>query len=186
MGGCLSNDTAVRAAGGGPTHEAALFFPDDLLPCRNARNGSCNRTNCKFSHDRTSLWRLLDVIESASASLDICVFSITCDDIANAVIAVHKRGVRVRVITDDDQMDAAGSDIRRMAAEGVPVCDDNSRYHMHNKFAIVDRRLLLSGSFNWTRSAVLNNRENILVTDSPSLVSAFCNEFDKLWALYYK
>lgn len=43
---------------------------------------------------------------------------------------------------------------------------------MHHKFAIVDKCLVLNGSFNWTRQAVLQNQENCVVTDEPRLVSA--------------
>ena len=67
----------------------------------------------------------------------------------------------------------------------VQVCDDNSPHHMHNKFALIDRRVLLNGSFNWTRSAVLNNRENVVISTSPALIGAFQAEFDKLWGLYH-
>lgn len=47
---------------------------------------------------------MLEYISSAHQKLDICVFSITCDEIANAVLAAHHRGVRVRIITDNDQV----------------------------------------------------------------------------------
>ena len=57
---------------------------------------------------------------------------------------------------------------------------DNSPSHMHHKFAVIDGRLLLNGSFNWTRSAVLENRENVVVTDNPALVAAFNREFERL------
>lgn len=43
---------------------------------------------------------------------------------------------------------------------------------MHHKFAIVDGRLLINGSFNWTRQAVLYNQENCVITDNSSLVSS--------------
>lgn len=44
------------------------------------------------------------------------------------------------------------------------------QFHMHHKFAIVDGRLLINGSFNWTRQAVLYNQENCIITDNPQLV----------------
>ncbi len=54
--------------------------------------------------------------------------------------------------------------------------------HMHHKFAIVDQRLLLSGSFNWTRQAVLGNRENVMVTDHYNALTSFRHEFLQLWS----
>jgi phosphatidylserine/phosphatidylglycerophosphate/cardiolipin synthase-like enzyme len=48
--------------------------------------------------------RMLDLLYGARSTLDICVFNITCNELAEAVIAAHRRGVRVRVITDNDQV----------------------------------------------------------------------------------
>jgi phosphatidylserine/phosphatidylglycerophosphate/cardiolipin synthase-like enzyme len=50
------------------------------------------------------LRRLLQVLGSAKRTLDVCVFTITCDEIADALIQAHQRGVRVRVISDNDQV----------------------------------------------------------------------------------
>ena len=52
---------------------------------------------------------------------------------------------------------------------------------MHHKFAISDNKLLLNGSYNWTRSASTENNENISITNDLRLVSLFQNEFERLW-----
>ena len=52
---------------------------------------------------------------------------------------------------------------------------------MHHKFAIVDRKVVVQGSANWTQQAFFGNSENIIVTNQIELVSAFINEFEKLW-----
>lgn len=52
---------------------------------------------------------------------------------------------------------------------------------MHHKFVLIDNKLLINGSFNWTRNAITGNQENVVVTDYPQLVQAFQAEFEKLW-----
>ena len=69
-------------------------------------------------------------------------------------------------------------------SDGIIVKDDASKYHMHHKFALIDGKTLVNGSFNWTRQAVLNNRENVIVTSSNQLAKAFRQEFEKMWAMY--
>lgn len=71
-----------------------------------------------------------------------------------------------------------------MSAEGITVKDDNSPFHMHHKFAIVDNHILVNGSFNWTRQAVLSNRENVVITTESALVKSFSQEFESMWKTY--
>lgn len=159
-----------------------LFFPDGAMPCRNGK--SCRRQNCSYAHDATSLIRLLQWLNAARSSLDVAVFSITCDELADALLAAHSRGVRVRIISDNDQMATRGSDVERLKAAGVPVKVDNSPAHMHNKFAVLDGRFVLTGSFNWTRAGVLENQENVLILDSPQTAAKYKQQFDRLWNQY--
>ena len=87
----------------------------------------------------------------------------------------------MRVITDNDKANDRGSDVYRLSRAGVRVRVDESEHHMHHKFAIIDGRTVITGSYNWTRSAAELNYENIVVSDEPRLVSAFARTFDALW-----
>lgn len=68
-----------------------------------------------------------------------------------------------------------------LCSPGICVRCDVSSVYMHHKFAVMDGRLLISGSLNWTLTAVQSNMENILVTEEPDLVQPFIKEFHKLW-----
>ena len=78
----------------------------------------------------------------------------------------------MRIISDDDKQFDEGSDIHALREAGVPLRIDDSPFHMHHKFALVDGAWLLNGSFSWTRSASVNNEENLLVTDDAVLIGA--------------
>jgi phosphatidylserine/phosphatidylglycerophosphate/cardiolipin synthase-like enzyme len=52
---------------------------------------------------------------------------------------------------------------------------------MHHKFAIIDNRLLLTGSYNWTFAANNKNEENLMVIDDPEIIIRYQNQFEKLW-----
>jgi cardiolipin hydrolase len=112
------------------------------------------------------------------------VFTITDDRIASAILDAHRRGVAVRVVSDNDKAGDQGSDIERLLAAGIPVRLDRTEYHMHHKFAVFDNERLLTGSFNWTRGATDFNEENLIVTDDPRVVRPFAARFEKLWAKY--
>jgi len=147
------------AAGDSASHEAsACFSPGDA--CWN---------------------RIVGLLRTARTSVDICVFTITDDRITSEILDTHARKVAVRIITDNDKANDEGSDAARLARAGVPVRVDRTSNHMHHKFALFDEARLLTGSYNWTRSAAACNEENLIVTGDQRLVGPFRQEFDKLW-----
>lgn len=144
--------------------QEVLFFPDE--------------------QDNSKLRRVFTFLAAAEKSIDVCVFAFTDARLVEVLVNAHKRGVRVRMIVDDRMTLMTSSKAAYMIEQGVEVMMDNSPFHMHHKFALVDDRVLLSGSFNWTVQAQRSNRENIQITSESSMIRAFREEFDKLWAEY--
>ena len=134
-----------------------------------------------FSPEDDCVGRIVDLLSVAKQTVDICVFTITDNRIAETILRAHERGVRVRVISDDDKAFDKGSDIGHLRSRGVECREDNTQHHMHHKFAIFDHQLLLTGSYNWTRSASLNNEENFIISGDPRLLKVFARMFGKLW-----
>lgn len=121
------------------------------------------------------------LLTGARKSADICVFTITDDRLGDAILDAHRRGVAVRVITDNSKAEDLGSDIGRLEQAGIPTRVDRSPFHMHHKFAILDGETLLTGSYNWTRGAARDNEENLIVTTDPRLLTPFAATFGRLW-----
>ena len=63
-----------------------------------------------FFPNMANIKKMVKYISMAKRSLDLCIFSFTNDDLANEIIAAHKRGVKVRIITDDEAMQGKGAD----------------------------------------------------------------------------
>ena len=124
---------------------------------------------------------IANLFERAEQTVDICVFTITDNRITQAIRDAYVRGINVRVITDNDKALDPGSDVDRMAGLGIPLRVDKSPHHMHHKYAIFDKTITLTGSYNWTRSADHYNEENFLTTEDPSITRPFIGHFEKLW-----
>ncbi len=137
-----------------------------------------------FSPGESCRRKIIELSRQVRKSLDICVYTISDDQLSQAIVACHQRGIAVRVISDNEKQFDAGSDIQWLRDKGVPLRIDSGPYHMHHKFALFDGRLLLNGSFNWTRSATTGNEENLLVIEHAQLVAAYSREFEALWARY--
>jgi len=120
-------------------------------------------------------------METALDELLICVFTISDDRLSDAIQRAHRNGLTVRVISDNDKMADKGNDVERLALSGIDVRIDRSPDHMHHKFMVVDGKTVLTGSYNWTRSAETRNEENLVTIDDPSLASRFIGEFERIW-----
>lgn len=155
---------AIADAGAGPRTSASEAFFSPGEDCRRA---------------------IADQFGRARVSVDICVFTITDDHLSAAIMEAHGRGVHIRVVSDDEKSGDTGSDIPTLRRLGVGVAIDTSPSHMHHKFAIFDRKRLVSGSYNWTRSAFIENQENIILTEDPGLLTQFQDTFDALWTAWH-
>lgn len=130
--------------------------------------------------------RIIFHLDAARERADLAVFTITDDRISRAILAAHRRGVAVRIVSDNDKANDPGSDIESLARAGVPVRIDRTAVHMHHKFAILDGSTLLNGSYNWTRSAADDNHENLVAhrrAPGSPLIAAFQAEFEHCWGL---
>lgn len=139
------------------------------------------RTFACFSPGEDCLHTISGHFREARRTVDVCVFTLSDDRITHEVLAAHRRGVALRLITDNDKASDAGSDVAHLRAAGVPTVVDRSAAHMHHKFAIFDGVWLLNGSYNWTRSACERNEENLVVSNDAALVRQFQGAFAQLW-----
>lgn len=161
----------------------ALTWVEELvkLLAHLAEPASVAASQAYFSPGEACLMAVLLQLERSRKTADICVFTITDDRIARAILDAHSRGVEVRIITDNDKQYDGGSDVGRLRGAGIALKVDETEHHMHHKFAVLDGATLLNGSYNWTRSAGAFNDENLVVTSEPKLVQAFLRQFNALW-----
>jgi|Deesub1362A_J573_1020465.scaffolds.fasta_scaffold01043_9 hypothetical protein len=131
--------------------------------------------------DRVIEYKLIELMDSATQTLDIAMYYFTDDDLGEAVIRAYRRGVKVRILLDESQVGASGGEYQRLIAEGIPVAIENTSGLMHHKFVIIDKKVTITGSYNWTASADDNNFENIVIISCPEIAQAYTQEFENLW-----
>ena len=139
------------------------------------------KSSAYFSPGDDCLNRICRLIDESTRSIDICVFTITDNRITKRIVEAFSRKIKIRIISDNTKSEDRGSDVDYLRSKGIECLFDSTSAHMHHKFAISDNKLLLNGSYNWTRSASTENNENISITNDLRLVSLFQNEFERLW-----
>jgi phosphatidylserine/phosphatidylglycerophosphate/cardiolipin synthase-like enzyme len=113
------------------------------------------------------------------------MYIFTDKEIALPLVKARERGVKVRLYLDKDQVEYQYSQSRFLVQRGIKTRTSSNNYIMHNKFAIIDNRILLTGSYNWTFSANNRNDENLMVIDDPEIIEIFQNQFVNLWSNKY-
>ncbi|CEG76273.1 hypothetical protein RMATCC62417_11191 [Rhizopus microsporus] len=175
-----SNETALSVVKEGAGAKTIHKYFLDMTSSNSLPNGYFAKAF--FFPSKESFKAFISVLNSATKTLDICVFAFTDDDIANALIAAKKRKVAIRIITDNQQAAGKGADAKRLSESyGIPFKTDHTQGYMHNKFVIVDGQTLVNGSFNWSKGARFKNRENVLITNIPLCIQEFQAQFDALW-----
>ena len=125
--------------------------------------------------------RLIDMIAQANEQIDLLAFSFTDDTVATALIERHAVGVPVRIIFEQRNARGIGSEYALLREHGLDVQIDGNCYTMHHKVIIIDRRLVITGSYNFTARAEEVNDENLLIINDPTLAAAYSAEFLRIY-----
>lgn len=180
----------MRASHGSANFSPSVFglrgsrlFGLALLFCSFLAGAPAPASEVYFSPNGGVRQRLVRAIEDSHKSIDIAVYNFTASELAEALYAAKARGVRIRVLTDQERAQTGGSGIRGLRLNGVPVraLGVPEQSLMHHKFAVFDERIVVTGSYNWTNSAEHVNYENVIVLDDPGVVNRFRQEFHRLW-----
>jgi len=124
-------------------------------------------------------------MKSAAKSVDMCmaIYSYDLMD-ESSLVHLRDRGVEVRVIMDSaltNQGFRALPFLEKMQESGIQVKLAQQNGLMHHKFVIVDNKILINGSINWTISGFFGNYEFVYMTEDKKVLEAFNGEFTKLW-----
>lgn len=149
-----------------------------------------------------------NMIQSATRSIHIAMYIFTSDPLSEALINAHKRGVEVFVIVDHSMEKSSSTQIPKLVQAGIIVRIAHVST-MHHKMCLIDvpydenkKKLVtpkstpslrfaairypkngvaITGSLNWTRDALLTNRENFIVTSNEIICKCCAVEFFELW-----
>ncbi|HSQ27980.1 MAG TPA: phospholipase D-like domain-containing protein [Anaerolineales bacterium] len=122
---------------------------------------------------------LADAIRRARVSVDIAVLNLDLWSIRDALMDAHRRGVSVRLVTDSDYLDQP--EIKDLIKAGIPILSDRREGLMHNKFVIIDRQEVWTGSMNLTINGVYRNDNHLIRIQSTQLAKNYTAEFEEMY-----
>jgi len=121
---------------------------------------------------------ILQQINGARSEILLQAYSFTSQPIARALLQAKRRGVRVVAVLDKSNRSQKYSAATFLQNMEIPVYIDDRHAIAHNKIMIIDNRVVITGSFNFTQSAENKNAENLLILDDlPEITRAYRENF---------
>ncbi len=139
-------------------------------------------------NDRDYFFTLKNLIESANSSVKIIMYTVNyypqypdspSNSLINALGNASERGVAVRIITDETPTEKPVLSI--LEEKGADIKFDSGDVTTHAKLIIIDSKIVIIGSTNWSYYSIDKNHEANLLIISESLARDFENYFESIW-----
>jgi phosphatidylserine/phosphatidylglycerophosphate/cardiolipin synthase-like enzyme len=125
---------------------------------------------------------LVAALDQARLSVDVAAYSLNLWSIRDALINAHKRGAVVRMVMESDDMDT--QEVQQILDAGIPIIGDGQQGLMHDKFMVIDRMDVWTGSMNYTTSGVYKDNNNLIDIHSSQVAQDFTNEFNQMFTYH--
>jgi len=120
---------------------------------------------------------IIDKVRMAQKRVYVQAYSFTSERIAKALNEVHKRGVEVKVILDDDKADKK-SELDFLSRKGIDTYLDSKHEKAHSKVILIDGQTIITGSFNFSDRHDESTADNVVVIDGKAkLIDAYETNF---------
>jgi len=170
---------------------AWFLFPPETMRNNDLRLGSAgvleetSDVEAVFTRTGSIAEVIENLVAAATTSIDAALYGFGSQRLARALEGAQARKLRLRLIIDGNKYRENPACQRVLAEQGLSFRlafgRDGAGSKMHHKFALLDRKLVLTGSYNWTSASEERNYDNLLILRSAALVEAYRAEFAALW-----
>ena len=126
---------------------------------------------------------IIPIVKSAKQSIRFMTFSFTDFPLAEAMIERSKNGVDVSGVFERLGSDTEASELKTLICADVPARRDGNPGFLHHKVIVIDERIVVTGSMNYSTNAEESNDENVLIIDNAEIARLYIQEFERVWNL---
>lgn len=134
-----------------------------------------------FSPEDSAISHIIPYIQDAKKSIHFLAFTFTQPDLGQAMLAAAKNGASLSGVFEATGADSVYGQMTPLFCAKIPVRTDGNPSFMHHKVIIIDNRIVITGSLNFTDNAIQNNNENVLIIDNPTIAKLYTAEFQRVW-----
>jgi phosphatidylserine/phosphatidylglycerophosphate/cardiolipin synthase-like enzyme len=126
---------------------------------------------------------IIPVVKSATKSIRFLAFSFTDFPLAEAMIQRSQNGVGVAGVFEKVGSDTDAAELDTLFCAQVPVRRDGNPSFLHHKVIVIDERIVITGSLNFSTNAEESNDENVIIIDNAEIARLYMQEFERVWNL---
>jgi phosphatidylserine/phosphatidylglycerophosphate/cardiolipin synthase-like enzyme len=156
---------------------SVVFFWGPAARAIHVDSGQLPPIEVYFSPQNGSTEAIVREIDRARSEILVQAYSFTSTPIAHALLKAHRRGIKVEVILDKSQKNQKYSSFTFLTNTGIPTYIDAEHTIAHNKIILIDRSVVITGSFNFTKAAEEKNAENLLIIRSKELTRLYLDNW---------
>lgn len=169
--GCIAYPAPIASETGDPRNSAGqgwyqVYFTEPSNPAAASYRGGPDES-------------LAEAIRGARLSVDAAIYHLNLWSIRDALISAHQSGVAVRVVAESDNFDEV--ELIDLQEDGIEVLGDRRESFMHNKFVIIDKAEVWTGSMNFTINGAYRNDNNLLCIHSSRIAENYQAEFEEMF-----
>jgi len=121
---------------------------------------------------------LVQEIQKARREILVQAYSFTADPLTYGLVDAKKRGVDVQILLDRSNETERYSDLKIFLDQGLHPLIDAEHAIAHNKIVIIDQKVVVTGSYNFTNQAEGENAENmVIIKGQPEVVRRYRDNF---------
>ena len=134
-----------------------------------------------FSPDDRVAEPLLKIINNAQESITFMAYSFTANDLGSVIVDRVKAGISVEGVMDDGQIISnIGTEYDSFIQAGIKVYRAANEGLMHHKVIIIDRTIVITGSYNFSKNAENTNDENIVIIHNQDIAEKYLEEYERI------
>jgi phosphatidylserine/phosphatidylglycerophosphate/cardiolipin synthase-like enzyme len=134
-----------------------------------------------FTPPAGSAGGLIKHIDASKKTIKVMAYGFTATPLSEALVKAHRRGVKVQLLQDEKSAGNNSDAVNQLIAAGIEVRSDGKHAIQHNKVMLLDDDIVITGSYNFTKSAEVRNAENIIILKSAYAAKRYADNWVAHW-----
>jgi len=124
---------------------------------------------------------LIKHMDASKKTIKVMAYGFTAMPLSDALVKAHRRGVKVQLLQDEKSAGNNSDAVNQLIAAGIEVRSDGKHAIQHNKVMLIDDDIVITGSYNFTKSAEVRNAENIIILKSAYAAKRYADNWLTHW-----